>query len=462
MMENIVTKDLQKVSVLHLLRDQRGVFAYSSKITITDKGVVTMEIFESDGLRMYEDIVDLAALGDRFAGSTAEKEAGEIVKKSFIQSGLEVYEESFDVFSFYEKNSQIKLRKPLELTFDTRAMYYSPGTHKEGLQGELVYVKNGLEQDYEGKDVEGKIVIFHRDDKQIKDHFWPEIKTASEKGAIGAILINFDDWEFITTLETGYFEPSKRFLPIEPNEIPSVIVSKNKGDLILDLMNQEKVIVDIIVDTLNEKMRSSNIRGVKAGSQNNNEKILIYGHRDSAGTPGANDNGSGTVIMMELARLLKDMKLNRTIEFLSTGAEEQLGAAGALEYINRHKSELNNIKAAVELDMVGNGNSLCVMKGGEWPDKTVNFPDKVCQFFYEKAREYGYAVEYGFNDFGTPDSGKFASAGVPTTWIWGPDDIYYHSPEDTPEKVDRNKLKIVADMLLKVILDLDKQETLNF
>ena len=421
-----------------------------------------MQYPESSGIRMYEDTKKLAALGDRTAGSKAEWEAAEMVKGAFKEGNFEVVEETFEFPSFYENSSKVKVITPKELELDARAMFFSPHTPEDGLRGELVYLNKGGGDDYKNVDVEGKIVIFHRDKEVEKDHFWPEVSLASRNGATGVILINFNTWEFITTLETGFFEADKRLLPVEPNPIPAVVLGSENGDKILQLMEEGKVTVDLFVDTENKTGESANIRGIKKGIEKPNEKIIIYGHRDSVGTPGANDNGSGTVIMMELARILKDVKLKRTVEILSTGAEEQLGALGGIDYLERHKENLHEIKAGIEMDMVGGGNSLWVMEGGDWPDMEVRYPKNLCKFVYEKARESGYAVEYGFCTFGTPDSGKFAAAGVPTTWLWGPDDIHYHSPEDTPDKVDPNKLKIIADMTARVIIEMDKLDCLDF
>ena len=55
---------------------------------------------------------------------------------------------------------------------------------------------------------------------------------------------------------------------------------------------------------------------VGTGTTKKNEIIVIGAHYDSAvGTPGANDNASAVAGLLELARLLKDTKLNRTIRF---------------------------------------------------------------------------------------------------------------------------------------------------
>ncbi|SDJ86488.1 M20/M25/M40 family metallo-hydrolase [Natronincola ferrireducens] len=410
---------------------------------------------KGNATRMLEDIKTLSSFGNRFAGSEAEDKAADFVKKAFQQSGLEVIEEGFVTDAFEEIESYVKLNGK---TYDTRAMYYSPATGDEGVEGELVFAGVGKEEDFEDLCVKDKIVIFHRDKETEKDQFWPEVRVAAKKGAKGVILINFDPWIFITTLETGLFDPEKRFLPVEPNPIPAVVVGRDSGKEILNEMEKGNKNIKIFTNTFNGKRESKNVRGIKLGTELPDEKIIIYGHRDAAGTPGANDNGSGTVIMMEIARLLKDMTTKRTVEIVSLGAEEQLGSVGSIEYIKKHENELHKIKASIELDMVGAGSPLWVMEGGNWPDTKIELSKDLCNHVKSAADELGYHIDLGFCVLGTPDSGRFAKAGVPTTWIWGPGDVHYHSPEDTWEKVDPNKVKAVCDIVLTSIYDLANQD----
>ncbi len=417
-------------------------------------------IQKSNAGRMFNDIKCLAELGNRFAGSEAEFVGGKLVSDCFKNSKVQVIEEEFPIKTFNEEYSFVKINNEIEIP--SRAMFFSEATSTDGIKGELVYVNKGLEEDFKGKDVKGKIVVFERDKETMKDQFWPEICNASKNGAIGAILINFDPWIFITTLETGYFEVERRFLPIDPQSIPAVVIDSIEGDKLLKLMSNKTVSGNLVVRTENKDGHSVNIRGIKKGNKFPEEKIVIYGHRDSAGTPGANDNGSGTAIMMELSRILADKELHRTVEFISLGAEEQLGSAGSDAYIQKHKDELEKIKAGIEVDMVGAGSELWVMKGGNWPGRQIHFPEKLCNYVVDVADEMGYYLEQDYCILGTPDSGRFTEAGVPTTWIWGPGDKHYHSPEDTPEKVDPNKLKALADILATVICRLANAEVIKW
>lgn len=70
------------------------------------------------------------------------------------------------------------------------------------------------------------------------------------------------------------------------------------------------------------------------------EILYASAHHDTqAGSPGADDNGSGVVGIIELARLLHPRARRRTIRLISFGAEEQL-SVGSAEYVRAHRAEV--------------------------------------------------------------------------------------------------------------------------
>ncbi|TPG71699.1 M28 family peptidase [Hymenobacter nivis] len=90
--------------------------------------------------------------------------------------------------------------------------------------------------------------------------------------------------------------------------------------------------------------------------------ILVSGHIDSrvsdvmnatADAPGANDDGSGTVLVMELARVLAGQKFPCTLKFAVVQGEEQ-GLYGSTHLAERAKKEGWNVVAMLNNDIVGN------------------------------------------------------------------------------------------------------------
>jgi aminopeptidase YwaD len=80
------------------------------------------------------------------------------------------------------------------------------------------------------------------------------------------------------------------------------------------------------------------------------------GHRDGPIPLGANDNGSGISCQLEIAQALSEIKPKRSIEFIFSTAEEGI-APGAREFARAHKERLPNMKALINIDMVGVGGS---------------------------------------------------------------------------------------------------------
>jgi len=85
------------------------------------------------------------------------------------------------------------------------------------------------------------------------------------------------------------------------------------------------------------------------------EVILLGAHLDSWDlAQGAGDNGTGTLVLWQVARTLVEQGLRplRTLRFVSFTGEE-LGLLGSRSYVERHREELGSIRAMVNLDMVG-------------------------------------------------------------------------------------------------------------
>ncbi len=95
------------------------------------------------------------------------------------------------------------------------------------------------------------------------------------------------------------------------------------------------------------------------GKTNPNEIILIGAHYDSApGTPGANDNGSGTAALLEIARQLQGKPIARTIRFVAFANEEppyfqRRGAMGSLVYAQACRQRNDDLKAVISLETMG-------------------------------------------------------------------------------------------------------------
>jgi hypothetical protein len=91
-----------------------------------------------------------------------------------------------------------------------------------------------------------------------------------------------------------------------------------------------------------EPATSQNIVIDLPGTDLGEEILYASAHHDTqAASPGADDNGSGVVGVIELARLLQGRTRRRTVRLISFGAEEQL-SVGSASYVRTHREEVSN------------------------------------------------------------------------------------------------------------------------
>ncbi|OCA72291.1 leucyl aminopeptidase [Chryseobacterium artocarpi] len=101
---------------------------------------------------------------------------------------------------------------------------------------------------------------------------------------------------------------------------------------------------------------SKNLIITKTGTLYPNKYVIICGHYDTINGPGVNDNGSGTSIILEAARILKDVPTDYSIKFIHFSGEEQ-GLIGSSHYVNNvvYQGGVRklDIKLVFNLDQVG-------------------------------------------------------------------------------------------------------------
>ena len=116
---------------------------------------------------------------------------------------------------------------------------------------------------------------------------------------------------------------------------------------------------DLVIDTFNyAAIADYNLIVTKQGSLYPNTYVIIDGHYDTRSGKGTNDNGSGTAIILEVARLLKNITTEYSIKFIHFSGEED-GLIGSNHYVNNTVVPTNmDIKIVFNIDEVGGVNGL--------------------------------------------------------------------------------------------------------
>lgn len=404
-------------------------------------------VFQNDisGLKALDHVREMAKIGYRFVGTKGDIKSINYIKEKFNDYGLEIKETPFSTLSFEDEKPILRILET-EYELDGIVPLFSPSTPKNGLEADVVLVGDGEDKDYENVNVKGKIVILTEETLGYSK-FWMGTfaDRAARAGAVGIIFIHPMPWPYRMSMEAGNSDLNNRFCD---KKLPAICISAVGGLKLMHAMSNGSCRVHMFTSNLTEERDSVIISGFLKGTDLPEEKVGILAHRDNAIAPGANDNGSGTGTMLEIARALRNTKPKRTIEFISTSGEED-ATPGAWSYCQDHRLDLvKNMKALLDMDMISVGSIAKQVERGEWPDcDPIIHPDWLLKMVDDVAEEMGYGFGRMIATWGVPEEGRFNQIGVPATVLWAADDPYYHSVHDDVDKVNPNCLKAAADTI---------------
>lgn len=205
-----------------------------------------------------------------------------------------------------------------------------------------------------------------------------------------------------------------------------------------------------------EKIEVPNVLGLLEGTDKKDEIVVVSGHYDHDGIlpdgtffPGADDNGSGTVAVLELARAFSEAKKEgkgprRSILFIGLAAEEK-GLLGSDYYVEHPIFPLANTVACINIDMIGridnkhlNGDHNYIHVIGVSKLSTDLKP------IVELAnKDIQTKLDYDYDHPNEPmrlyyrsDHYNFAKYGIPSLFFFSGLHPDYHTPEDTVDKIN--------------------------
>jgi len=180
-----------------------------------------------------------------------------------------------------------------------------------------------------------------------------------------------------------------------------------------------------------------NTVGEIRGSEKPEEIVICGAHLDSWDlATGTVDNGTGSMVVLEAARLIKalGLKPKRTIRFVLFSGEEQ-GLHGSREYVNQHKDEMSKVSAVFVHD-TGTGKIEGIGLHG---NKQVQ---PILEKELEILKELG-VTRYNDRLMGGTDHASFYASGVPGFWFMqDPADYFlsHHTQSDTFDKAFKDDL----------------------
>lgn len=131
--------------------------------------------------------------------------------------------------------------------------------------------------------------------------------------------------------------------------IPVAFCTDDLGD---DIQKEEGKLLYLMIESTRIPALASNV--VARKNPDSGLKVILTAHIDAyEDSPGAADNGSGTVVLMLLAEMLGDYFGDLGIEIVAINGEDHYSAGGEMNYLGRYGDQLNQVVLAVNIDDVG-------------------------------------------------------------------------------------------------------------
>jgi Zn-dependent M28 family amino/carboxypeptidase len=206
--------------------------------------------------------------------------------------------------------------------------------------------------------------------------------------------------------------------------------------------------VRLRVDLATTERRATNVIGLVPGVDPAvaGEAVVIGAHYDHLGReggamyPGADDNASGTAVVLGLAQSLTASRPPRTLVFILFAGEE-IGLLGS-DYHVRHPSAVpvERMAAMLNFDMVGRLEGRRLLVGG------VDTGSSFRAFVDAAAKEAGLDVDPCPAGTGPSDHTRFHGAGVPVLFFHSGSHGDYHRPSDTADRIDAAGMARIAHL----------------
>lgn len=413
------------------------------------------DIWTSD--EAYQNLARLCDdIGNRWAGSASEQRAAEFLRQRLEGYGLaSVHFEPVEYQAWERGEATLQLLAPVDRAFSCIALPYSPAAR---LDAEVIDVGNGEAEDFErlGTEVRGRIAVSAAETNPVGrqsgalSHRSDKLRRAVDAGAVAFVFVNQNPG--LLHITGGIGGPGGA-----PAPIPGVGVSWETGSTLLRLSRRSSAPARLRL-TVSGRLfptTSYNVVGDLPGAELDSELVIAGAHYDGHDiSQGALDDGAGTVVGLEAARVLAALpasSLSRRVRFIFFSAEE-VGLLGSWAYTAAHEAEASRTRFVLNLDTAGRG------KGGSETLVLTGAPDLVPYFAaHARATKYELPVTHSFNSHS--DHFPYALRGIPTATLSSPDNTttlvgrgWGHTEADTVDKASVRGLQMAAMVTARLLL----------
>ncbi len=295
----------------------------------------------------------------RMSGTEELKRMAEYLRDQMIGYGIPAEMHEFDALVGYTGTAELMVLEPEKRVIQCNPFVHIANTTPAGIQSDLVFVGSGGIDDYQDKDMRGKITLSElsysppRQEKQ---------RIAAERGSIAQIMINWGPSDSKTlaygSVKPIWGNPTPTALADMPR-IPSITISRSDGEYLIDLCRKGPVRVWLRAESPEEWRRSQNTLGFLEGSEEPEKFIVFGGHMDSWGG-GVTCNATGNFAVLEVARALAlhHHELKRSIRIGFWSCHETGTMVGSSWFVENYWDDLDrNGIAYINVDSPGMKNT---------------------------------------------------------------------------------------------------------
>lgn len=388
---------------------------------------------------------------------------------------------------------------------------------------EIIYLGYGIDDpkysDYDKVDVSGKVIMIQKGEPIKKDSTsritgtstmsaWStDIETklsTAKKAGVELVLIIEDDIkkmlsenrrnligyvtelgvkneDDLTTANHAYISTNVA-KAIAGDQLKKMIKSRtrsNKKGKACDVPMSSDFIMNMSKEV--QVLESENVAAMVTGSEKPDEIIIVSAHYDHLGKRGdeiyngADDNGSGTTTIMEIAEAFQYAKQaghgpKRSVLFLWMTGEEK-GLLGSAYYAENPLFPLSNTVADVNVDMVGrvdekytnNPHYIYVIGSDRLSTDLHEINESANQKYTQLTLDYTFNSEDDPNRYYyRSDHYNFAKKGIPSIFYFNGVHADYHKTSDTVEKINFQKMQEVGRHIMHVTWELaNRTERIN-
>ncbi|GLU50700.1 hypothetical protein Dfri01_01610 [Dyadobacter frigoris] len=486
-------------------------------------------------LKTHLVIIASDSLEGRDTGSPGQKKAAEYVSKYFKSYGLQPIADNGDGVKSYLQKYKLYKRSygDVYVKIDGKKYAFNKDFYLNGLlsipeetETPIVLAGYGIEEgsynDYATLDVTGKSVILFEGEPKSEDgkyllnnttektkwsgplSWQQKVKLALSKGAKFVFIITDKSGEDLdkeirqrAVMARRFSSPTLKPVQESPNGMASFVImpemassllntsiqklSKIKSDLDKGSKSTAKPLTgkaSFKAERVTEIVNTENVAGFMEGTDKKDEVLVISAHLDHIGISangeinnGADDDGSGTVSIVEIAEAFSKAKADgkgprRSILFLNVTGEEK-GLFGSEYYSENPLLPLENTIADLNIDMIGRVDE--VHKNDPKYVYVIG-ADKLSSELHaiseEANKKYiNYKLDYTFNDPKDPnrfyyrsDHYNFAKKNIPVIFYFTGVHEDYHRPGDDVEKIMFDKQAPIVKLVFYTAWELANRE----